>query len=77
MAFAAALPLAAFAAHIAATEAMITDDTLTTDMGMRVGSKGYTGVPFTSAIEPVTVKILAGDQEKWSEFAPAALVIRR
>ena len=75
MAFAAALPLAAFAAHIAATEAMITDDTLTTDMGMRVGSKGYTGVPFTSAIEPVGIKILAGDQEKWSEFAPAALVI--
>ena len=55
VAFAAALPLAAFAAHIAATEAMITDDTLTTDMGMRVGSKGYTGVPFTSATEAVGI----------------------
>jgi len=56
--FVAALPLAPFAAHITATEDMIMDTTAT-DMGMRVGSKGYTGVPFTSAIEPVTVKILA------------------
>ena len=53
-AFVAALPLAPFAAHIAATEDMITDTTAT-DMGMRVGSKGLTGVPFTSAIEAVGI----------------------
>ena len=53
-AFVAALPLAPFAAHIAATEDMITDTTAT-DMGMRVGSKGYTGVPCTSAIEAVGI----------------------
>ena len=56
--FVAALPLAPFAAHITATEDMITDTTATataTDMGMRVRSKGLTGVPFTSAIEAIGI----------------------
>jgi len=54
-AFAAALPLAAFAARMAvtATKDMNTEDirTTDTDMGMRAGSQGHTGVSFTHAIE--------------------------